>query len=221
MRRLMLLGITLLLAAAVYLWGGMILRRVEMVYWQYRCTNYVAAPQQVALDARAGTPMPAPGHRDAFAGTIHHIPVTCRVPDAWEELYGLLTPGTPASSFSKGTVFLGRRRSAAGHERLVAVDVTQFGQHTECVAVCSHVIRLGSLTTEPASCTPQTKYDLPMFADPELVFFAAKADATDASRFEFHFVEKGRRSTIEGRLMDDDTVSFRRILISSTAPSRP
>jgi hypothetical protein len=221
MRRLVLLGIGVVLMVATLLRGRLVLRRVEMVYWQHRCMTYVPPPEQAAFDARGAPATPPPGNLNTFSSTAGRVSIICCVPHAWDELSGLMRPGAPASASSKGTLFLGRLRSPAGHERLVAVDVVQYYHYAGCVDFSSRVFRPGSLLNEPVLCAPGIRDDMPMQVMPRLVFFTAKADPADPSRFSFVYSDDGDRVAVVGHLKDDDTIKFDESLeVPHTAPAR-
>jgi len=218
-RRVLLAGIVLGLIAVIIFKGQLILRRAQLVFWQYRCTTYLPSPQQVVFDTRPGSKSLPAGDPDVYSTAAAGTPISYVVPPGWEHLSALLNAGTAASTASKGTLYLGRRRSPAGHERLVVVEIVRYHNYTGCVAVSSHVFRLGSPLAEPAQCTPLTGLDLPMQVEPGLVFFAAQADPADQSRFLFQYDDSGQRITTEGRLKDDDTITFRDMPESAAAPA--
>lgn len=204
----MLLGIVLALIAAALFRGRLVLRRVELVYWQRRCMMHVAMPLQPALDARPVAPGAPTTKPDEYSGTIGRASIVYRVPHEWEELSGLLTAGVSASAASKGTVFLGRRKSPAGHERLVAVDLYK---SNVCVGVNPRVIRLGSLLTEPVEISPGRSGPLLVSVIPGRVLSAGQADPTDESRFVFTNDNNNVHTIFEGRLRDDDTIVITRV----------
>jgi hypothetical protein len=212
--------IALVLIAAAFFRGRIALRRVELVYWQHRCTRY-AATQQPVLDTRLPRATLHPKDLEGFAGTMNQLPIIYRVPAAWEHLSALLPPGGPASVYSKGTVFVGLRKSAAGNQRLVAVDLVPY-LASPCVMITPRVIRPGSLLNEPAECPPPRQHSHFVEIRSGCVFFAAQPDATDESRFSFRFeVEGGSFFTVKGRLMDNDTVSLETIREPAATPPAP
>ena len=98
--------VLMLLLASAYWWGPGVWRRVELAYWYDKCLNHSPPAGTVVQRLRGGAVKApdGPGY----------------VPDAWREFYSEISP--PGFQ-SKGTAFLGGRRTPDGREVLVAVDL--------------------------------------------------------------------------------------------------
>jgi hypothetical protein len=133
-------------------------------------------------------------------------------PKAIEQLIG-----NPAR-IPDGILFMHGRRAASGPVRLLVVTVGS----TEVYPDGTHHVGCGASVFEPASWTAGSVVSrklsplalrehyvlLPVWGKLRLCVFAGQPDPLDASRFTIRFDLDGKEGTIEGRLGDDDGVTF-------------
>jgi hypothetical protein len=162
--------------------------------------------------ADAATLLRGPGGYEAFDATGYPA---YRVVPPWRQ-YHQRALGAPVSSH--GTVFLHRRRSPGGRERLVAVDVSIHPDPFIPKVVTHAVVQ----TFEPVGVTAIVRGPTPSGARhyrmPHIIyenldagantFYAGQPDPADASRFTIRVYNAQECLSLNGKLLDDGSVEL-------------
>lgn len=190
LRRIVPLSFLLILCISAAWWAPVLADRLHAVSWRNQCLTYVPPQGQVVYEEDP-TAVEAlqnqPGYELTEGSRLRWIP------DCWRH-------EMPGTLQSQGTVFLHERTSPAGHQRLVAVDVS--------VEPGSRLMTTGDIediSFEQTILVPGHGFDSdkPILqgqtilwicpADPKpMRFFGGFADPNDASKFQFDYERAGR-----------------------------
>jgi hypothetical protein len=194
------LTLLLVIRAAPRAWN-----HVAMLYWQGQCMDYVAPADQVVYDQLA-TP-----------GVTAGPPTTAIVPASWRSFYMRASPSVPVgSSVCSATAFLHRRTdSSSGADRLVAVDVfPHIRSQGSLIYLACRVFTPGTALRRPREeglrMRDQVLDDLLVDFSTRIRVFAGQPDPADASHFTIVMELDGEPRTLDGWLLDDDTIKLER-----------
>lgn len=129
----------------------------------------------------------------------HPPPNACRIGRPWEALVASM--GWPEERWA---VFCHARTSPAGHHRLVVVERLKYSGSGLII----------DATGSPPRRLPCTWRNYILFrrinrADPEVRLYAGQPDPDDASHFTIGYALGESRGSVDGWLLDDDTLRFR------------
>jgi hypothetical protein len=183
---------------------------------QRACMRYAAPPEQVVYDEFME-------RYAAYTGMEHFRPslgsplvwyASRMDPPQWAWLQGsVLGPAPPDTPLA----FMHARRSPAGNQRLVVVELSGGVGDGHLFIVLCRVFRRPSLlsplqlvnTQAPARVrTPDTLQTYIPFQHRDVRVFAGQPSPDDASAFTIEVETEGNRRTLTGRLLDDDTIAF-------------
>jgi hypothetical protein len=215
-RRAGLAAAVLFLALFAWRWGRTALRETQSFYWQRQCLAYAPADGWVVFDddpARAAVLLAGQGYvrsHSAFGQGTYAI----HDAQPWQTYRGVgrrsfgRAPAAPV-------VFMHRRTSPAGHERLVAV---QIGYVVGTPREEFNRLNFHPFVETTRSVLPGKKlvqYDpsnrgLNMFRrlGDGTRLLAGRPDPADASHFTIDYVHNGTPGTIDGWLNDDESVTL-------------
>ena len=225
--RWLILVVILIAGYAAWQWGSYALERLSILYEQRQCARYTAAPDHVVYDEE---PVRAAGllkHSDAYVGypLERHlgnksIAAAAKIPDCWRRFIRLV-PALPypiprTGDASGALLFLHERTSSAGHRRIVCVhyyaETFSFTPNfIESYNVESSVITpatwtsLAGRSSRPLSIAVTSGFPT---QPPNVRIFAGQIDPNDPARFTIRYQMWGREDVLDGRLMDDDSVSL-------------
>lgn len=188
-----LLSMGVLLAVAS-LWVPRWWHAVRIVYLERQCLSYRMHGETICQLDRAGAPQGL-------------TPAPVSPPECWTRFYSLLT----GSGFkSDGTVFLHERFTPAGAPRLVAVDAlivppSPTGSAVSFRAHCFSPSK-GFTVPQELSSTLHGGDAGPGFVtwNDSIKIFAGKTDAANPSHFTIDLEIDGRRSIIDGWIINGD-----------------
>lgn len=212
---------------AAWQWGAHALSRSNVLYAQRRCLSYTASPEQVVYEEE---PTRVAGMLKQSGGYVsypleRHLGKKSRaaaatIPDCWRQFIPLvprLPYPFPRTGDAAGAIlFLHERTSPAGHRRLVCVryyaETFSFTPNfIESYNIESNAITPATWTAPPArSNRPLSVAVTSGFPHqpPNVRIFAGQIDPNDPARFTIRYQMWGREDVLDGRLMDDDTVSL-------------
>jgi hypothetical protein len=214
LRRWAVLGATLLVAAAAPLWWPPAWRQAQLLHWQRQCARYSAPAGQVAYSedpakvARLGN---APDYIQPVRDSVG------TVPEAWSRFYSIVSP---PGLRSLGTVFLHRRQSPNGTERLIALDVVSTdikvgaGPYGRGSFTWPHIharsFRMAGPLGDPVEkrCWPSARSAIE-FPFTDVTLYAGQPDPGDPSHFTIGYTgSTGESGIIDGWLRDDGLVAL-------------
>jgi hypothetical protein len=203
-RKIAMLAVALGLASAAG-WGPLLQHRINGMSARQDCLNYVPPADQVVFaedPAQIDSLSTKPGYERTVGGRLRWVPACWRA-----EMPTLNT---------SGTVFLHQLTSPGGHKRLVSLDViVGAGMYLsstgsiEDVSLSSTVIdpKTGLSSDKPVKINQTALWVCPVDPKPT-TFFGGTVDPKDPSKFSFDYQRNGIRSTIDGQLGDDDTITL-------------
>jgi hypothetical protein len=191
LRRGVLIAVIAALVCGTVIIAPKIINYVQLLQYQRQCLTYTASPTQVVLETAPTTTM------------------AILVPPQWTAYYMPIGGGFQTS----GTAFLHERTSPQGERLLVAVDVNIIAlTPTNVAALAARIIRPGSVFRGPRAGRSATLGDGSQLRfDPtndRLTIFAGQPDPTDASHFTIDYDQNGVRHTLDGWLIDNETVKI-------------
>jgi hypothetical protein len=187
-----------ILLIVLFLWLPRSIAYVKRSYWSHQCLSYAAPANEVCHESHAS------GDGDVWVDTA-------RVPECWTRFYSNISPYGFRSS---GTVFLHKRRSPAGHERLVAIDVVVSEPHAmtrgfyfrarifDCSSIFSGVTQVADMDL----ATGKTAETFTPYGD--LKVMSVHPDSMDHSHFTIEMDLDGAHRMEEGWLCDNDTIEL-------------
>jgi hypothetical protein len=218
-------------------WGPPAWKRANLLRLQHSCLTYSAPEHEVVYEGDLQAAAALLHHGDAYAGIaltredlLLGRQVACRVPRCWSQLRFELIAASPVWPFNANVapvIYLGKRVSPAGHERLVCVryfpssdptsPVFVNGWDCECIVVTPaatwsppvlHALPrkvillnvLSNLPPAPTSAPRQNALDR---------IYAGQADPEDRSHFYLLFERGGQIHSADGYLQDSDDVIFK------------
>jgi len=215
------IGLVIITGICAHRWGGQAWRRAEILYWQSRCLKYDGNPRHVVCEERVDLPTTVESRflidRTDRRGTrlVEPSPkcfLNFMALNNWITIGGVRTASTEAV-----VVFCHRRKSPAGHERLVVVtrrvmrfqkweDDIDFG---ECFGF--HIITAGTLSSPPTDHIEiggplHAKYGPILSYSKCTRFFEGIADPSDESRFTIGYEMDGVPGVIDGQLRDEKSI---------------
>lgn len=187
----------LLLAAAgcAWWWHEPLLAHGQLLYWQHKCQTHTFAPDAVvASSAGPGgeTVAPVPAHWAAYEATFANG-------RSWKSL------------LTETFVFLHRRRSPAGHERIVAVRCVPHYLTSASVIQAFHPFTVTPAAAWPLGGRPtlrEGRFDGGYPVDGAVRVFGGQPDSADPSHFTIAYTVNDRPGVIDGWLRDDGTVDL-------------
>ena len=204
-------------------------QHTELLYWQRQAMRYSPPASRVIYygvnpeiqsDVPPMDPRQNGEYQPRWMGEMDYD--YYQMAEPWHRFYCLFSPPGRRSA---GTAFLHERRTSFGARRLVAVEVVPdpstlgapWAWH-EFLGVSASVIRAGTLTSRPTELSnSRSTVDLGgfSFSDPSksgtyLRIYAGQIDPEDASHFTIAYWLQGNTGTIDGWLLDDDTVKLER-----------
>lgn len=230
---------------AVTKWGGRVRLQTHMLICQRLCMRFAEPPTRVVFEndpAKAsvwlsqavyGPPRAGPFYFPMFAVYLRTGEIfdafgnACTAIEAQQPIGVPLTSGM--SDISPDTtgwkLFMSRRRSPSGHNRLVIVRGGLADSDPDLLSLEAFAIEPASLTGLPHSFSAGELRSLPMFSGGgphhPLCLFAGQADAKNRARFTIAYDTPDGHGTVEGILGDDDGVRLKILdgpLTSSDAP---
>jgi hypothetical protein len=219
----------LLIAAiwASWRWGTIAWRRASLLKRQAACITYSPPADQVVYeedrnaaayllrtdDECIGYPVMSDGK------LIPNRKIAGRVPHAWERYQLELIAASPIWPYKSQTVpvvFLGRRISPAGHERIVCVryfgppgdggPAFVEGYDCETIVITPATWRSGPVLHRSPPHMASIFSDSPRKFDGRI--YAAQADPVDPSLFTIRYHVDGYDFIVDGRLDDSDEVNL-------------
>jgi hypothetical protein len=188
----------LLILVVAVRWMPAASNHLALLWWQRQCLAHVGPPD-LAVHVQS-----LPARADS---------TTSIVPPHWQRFYARLSP---PGLVSGGTAFLHERRAGeTGASKLVAVDVLPTSDVAGGIngyALNARVFEPGTLLHAPRELNWTAHgggYGFDTFSTSGRVF-AGQPDATDPARFTIVTETDGRRQTIDGWLMADDSVLLER-----------
>lgn len=215
--------LALVIVAAVawsaHRWGPRALERANLLTLQRRCMNHIWPADATAFQQDASV---------SFATQPWKLRPTYSIPQPWTNYYNqYFRDRNPADNRrlkqSHGTLFLHRRVSPAGNERIVAVElaVSWFPEAT-LLQADKRLVRPATLTSDPVEVwggTHAGDMDHPnligarqtlMMIDygKDVRLQHGRPDPNDQTHFTIDCLIDGTTVTIDGWLRDDDTVKL-------------
>ena len=177
-----------------------IFEHAKVLYWQRACSTYTFAPDAIVASSKGPggmTAAPVPACWTSYEASAGNVAA-------------LGTPPT-ARGFTEALVFLHRRRSPGGTERVVAVRglplyLTSASVLQALQPVTVEQAELWPLTSRPTLHEAEFPGGFPVEADVQI--FGGQPDPADPSRFTIRYTVNGSPGMIDGRLADDGTVSL-------------
>jgi hypothetical protein len=197
-KRLVMIGVLLVLVAAVRKYGPGVLSHLQIMALQRDCLRHNPGP---AWDGSAARPGPVPAY--------------------WNDLYSALNP---PGFRSHGTVFLGRLRRPDGVERLVGIDLwftrvaRPGGEATRNIDIVARAIPIRSWASPsppaPSFSTSQVSWGMPYKpGDAHVIPGRRAADDPAKAQFEVDGY------TFIAWLTDDDRIKLR--MVEPVRPTTP
>ena len=194
-RRTVLAVLLLAAAGCLWWWHEPLLAHGRVLYWQRKCQTHTFAEGAVVASSAgpAGeTAMPIPAHWTAYEATFAN-------------------GGRWTSRMTETFVFLHRRRSPAGRDRVVAVRCWPL-----YLTSASVVQAMDPLVVEPAAAWPLTsrpirrqgRFSGGYPVDGVVKVFGGQPDPADPSHFTIAYTVNDRPGVLDGWLRDDDTVDL-------------
>jgi hypothetical protein len=190
----------LLLAAAggFWWWHEPLIAHGRLLYWQHKCQTHTFAPDAVVASSIG------PGGTTAAP-----------IPSYWTEYEfsaGAVGGVLRRSTLAETVVFLHRRRSPAGHERVVAVRCVPMYLTSASVAQAFEPLVVKPADFWRFTSRPSLRYGTfpggyPVNAAVRV--FGGQPDPADPSHFTIAYTVNDRPGVIDGRLRDDGTVDLR------------
>ena len=189
LRRAVILVAVVAVAAVAIRWGRAWKEHAAILLDQRRCMNYRAPADQVVYDTPRGA--------DGIARAVK----TCVSPPSWSRFAD--------NSYLSAVVFLHARTSPSGNRRLVCLEAAPTLKHSapSYRPIWSFRILVPHALKGPAEVLV-SHFDEPFVMVVADRVYAGQADASDASHFTFEYENGGVRKTIDGWLLDDDTLKF-------------
>lgn len=215
--RLLAATVVLLVGCTFVAWkaGPRAWERVQLLYWQQRALTHLAPADLVVYDNKPELQSrawkPEGGSRRLY--DAEGAAYVCAGP--WAHFYELCSS---TGRQNEPTLFLHELTSPGGNRRLVAVEGSASSppdsQPRECdIELRAVVFRPGSFyspATELASSTRKVAIasDEPSRASGSLQVrvFAGQPDPSDPSHFTVRFEANDKRGTLDGWLLNDDTL---------------
>lgn len=190
----------LVAAGASLWWWPPAWRRGQLLYWQQQCNTYSPPPEQVvyAYDWPTGPVAPVPGF----------LPV----PEPWRRYYELVSP--PGFK-SRATLFLHRRVSPGGAERLVAVDLIDVvvlgrlngGPEATALWLSARSFKPARPHAAPVEWVGTVSLVINSRHGGGFQFYAGQSDRDDPSHFTIAYrTAGGETGAVDGWLRDDGSV---------------
>ena len=209
LRRWGLLGVLGVLAVGAVILAPKIVGYVSLLQLQRLCLNHTAPPTQVVLET---DPADAKKLLAADSRYVANGTMTGLVPRYWTAYHASLGGGFQTC----GTVFLHERTTPQGVRCLVAVDANRFplvpmNSRVDVVSLGARITRPGSVFRGPRGGRSVTRGDgAQVRFDPfdRLTIYAGQADPADASHFTIQYDLAGVRHTVDGWLVDENTVKI-------------
>ncbi len=207
----LILVLTVLLIGAV-ITAPNIVKYVTLLQYQRRCLTYAPPPTQVVLETdptEAKKLLVDPRYvRDL--GSMN----AWFVPPQWLAFHTSVGGGF----FTSGTAFLHERTTPQGVRCLVAIDVNLIPlppllnvKASRAASLEARIIRPGTAFHGPrfgGSVTLGDGVRIRFDSDERLTMFAGQPDPIDPSHFTIHYDLGGLRHTLDGWLVDDETVKI-------------
>lgn len=176
--------------AALFLWGPVLLRWVEIMHWQARCLGYAAPPSHLVLDC----------------DVVHHRILSQDTNADRAHLVAL--SGRP--SFAQlPTAFLHQLSRPGLAPELVCVEVTPPQIVGGAWGLCFYPEEwsIASFGHEPQWLQPSTSAFMPFSPQAQRVkVYAGQVDPNDPSHFTIDYEVDGLRKTVDGWLTARKTV---------------
>ena len=189
-RALILVGVVAVAAVAVR-WGPAWKERAAVLLDQRRCIDHRAPPDRVVY----GGPV-----RD----TVLRVELKERyLPSCWTRFR--------AGGAESAVVFLHGRTSPSGNRRIVCVEATPTVLYSD--GDRSIGMRWSFSVLEPDGLRGPTIIPVPAGGEPSFSYsadriYAGQPDPADPAHFTFEYENGGARKTVDGWLLDDNTLKF-------------
>jgi hypothetical protein len=225
--RLLMVGVSLLIAVAAWQWGGIVWNQLPILFWQRQCMRYSASPDQVVYEedpgevqkllargyvryklSRGALPDPTP---------VKSFAAAAELPTCWKRLTEMVPPRNPQQAVTSGAIlFLHERTSPRGNRRLVCVryyaETYSFTpRFIEGYNTDENVITPGTWSTLPTWTAHPMMIDvLSSFPrhPPRVRMFAGQADPDDPAHFTIRYQMWGKEDVLDGRLDDSDGITL-------------
>ena len=201
-RRVVLALLVLALVLAVWWWHEPVLAHARVLNCQRQCGIHTFRPEGVVASS-AG-----PGGTTAAAVPAHwtaYEAAALRVAGA----RGFTGTGGPNPAFSETLVFLHRRRSPAGRQRVVAVRCLPLYLTSASVLQAFQPVVVEPAKLWPLSSRPllrEGEFHGGYPVDAAVQVFGGQPDPADPSHFTIAYTVNGQPGVIDAHLRDDDTV---------------
>ena len=196
LRRVIVTTIALLAVGGLVGWGKPLLSAARLRHWQHACATYTVAPGTLVAASSS------PGRR-----FIAPIPACWTNYTAVAGVPFVSMPGNMPTT----VVFMHEMRTPDGRPRIVVVYCNPIYLPSASVVQSLGPVSIDpakgwSLTSRPAFHGGHVPGGYP--AGDNVQLFAGQPDPSDPTRFTMAFIRKGRAGTVDGRLDDDDVVTF-------------
>jgi hypothetical protein len=200
-----LIGIPLVWYAAPRAW-----RHAELLYWQDKAMNYSPPADQVVFDNdpyRVRELLKSREFRLAPTGVNVRTAIRVAVPcERFFELASSNRMNSPA------TLFLHARTNSKGERRLIFLqiggpDMRGLG-YSQLYIDTPLIFRPGTPFTDPMETPELWTRNIAVTGYNSVRYFAGQVESDDPSHFSIAYETDGKRSVIDGWLMDDDTVKL-------------
>jgi hypothetical protein len=194
-RRVVLAVLVLAIAGCLWWWHEPLIAHGRLLYWQHKCQTHTFAPDAVVASSSGPAEM-----------------TSAPVPAYWTAYESAAGGSSRKSTLTQTVVFLHRRRSPSGRERVVAVRCLPGYLTSASVVQAFH-----PAVVEPAAPWPLTsrpvlregRFPGGYPVDAAVRVFGGQSDAADPSHFTIPYTVNDLPGTLDGWLRDDDTVDLR------------
>ena len=206
---LFLLALVLILAPLVWKFGPFASRQTKIHYWQRQAMNYSPSANQVVFDD-ASLPF-GQGQKPVGLTQVEVGVGYGRSAPPAKPLEDLVTGG---DALSLATLYMGMRTSNTGNVRLVVVSTfetfNQGGWGSKSFECVSRVVRPATVLTPPVFHSSHWAAFIDFGKREHIRFFAGQPDNSDPSHFTITYESDSRPATIDGWLLDDDTIKLQK-----------
>jgi hypothetical protein len=183
---------------AAWYWRTDLRDAAKVQYWQWQCGKYQPRADTVVANTKLRTAAPIPACWISYEASAMFIP---NVRPAFYP------------RFAQTLAFLHRLRSAAGHERIVAVRCIVMYLPSASVLQAMQPVVVAPADAWPLSSRPVLVWEGPFQGgypgSVDVQVLAGQSDPADPAHFTIAYTVEGKPGIIDGRLGDDDTVTLK------------
>jgi hypothetical protein len=219
----MLLGVAGMLA---WRWGPAGWKQFNLLRLQRACLSYAPPADQVVYEEEQHAAALLLREGDEFVGfsrprevgpdLLLNRQIACRVPPCWRRFEAEMIPTATLWSFASNplpVLFLGKRTSPKGHERLICVRYfpsqdafpPQFLNGWDCDVIVMTPISWSTQAVIHPNAVPVPRRASGLSRAP-LRIYAGQADPADPSHFTVSFVQEDESHVLDGWLRDNEDV---------------